>query len=148
MAILDFSGATLDYDGTVDHNAQVSFSSSYYAWKTASGFIITALSSTDDITATAGGPTGGSVSTINVVGSAGEPIFSITGLDLPLIDLIRFNPANMLTQFWGQVLAGPTTIIMPQQAGIDITAYGDFYSGQSAHGAADLFTGTGVAASH
>src|SRR5690242_1378818 len=77
MAIIDFSGAAVDYDGLVsgniNHNSQVSFSSGHYSWKTANNFTITALSSAGNVTASGGVPTGGTIDAINAVGTGFEP---------------------------------------------------------------------------
>jgi Ca2+-binding RTX toxin-like protein len=154
MAILDFSGALVSYDafsaGNIDHNAQVAFGPSFYSWTTTNGLTITALSTVDNITATGAGPTGGTISTINVVDGA-NPIFSITGLNVPLISLVTVgNPALTQEKFWETVLAGATTFIMPQQPGL-AGLFGDFLTvnaGQNIAGAADVFSGNGSANSH
>src|SRR5260370_39932892 len=105
MAIIDFSGALSGFDAftaaNIDHNAQVTFSPGYYAWKSSNNFIITALSPFNNITATGAGPTGGTISTVNVVDSGSNPIFSITGLNVPLLSLVTpGNPAVSHEHFW------------------------------------------------
>ena len=157
MAIVDFSGATLSFNAfdpnNINHNAQVSTSSGHYSWKTTSNFTITALSPFNNITANGGGPTGGSISTVNVVGLGFNPIFSITGLSAPLTSLVV--PGNAVAShehFWETVLAGATTFVMPQLAGVAASIFGgDFVtvnSGQILNGANDLFAGIGSPTQH
>jgi Ca2+-binding RTX toxin-like protein len=150
MAILDFSGALVSYDAFstafIDHAAQAGFGPGFYSWTTFSGYTVTALSTVNNITATGAGPTGGTIGTINVVAGA-NPIFSVTGLNVPLTSLLTVgNPALTQEKFWETVLAGATTVIMPQQPGIPAGLFGDFLTvnaGQNIAGAADVFLGNG-----
>jgi Ca2+-binding RTX toxin-like protein len=156
MSIVDFSGAATSFDAfnssNINHNTQVGFSTGFYSWKTSSNFTITALSSLNNITANGVGPTGGIISTINAVDNAFNPIFSITGLNNALLGLVApGNAALSHEAFWENVLAGATTFIMPQQAGIVAQVFGDFFNvntGQVLNGANDVFTGNGSLNNH
>jgi len=155
MATIDFSGALDNYSAfiapNIDHNAQAGFGPGFYSWTTSSGFTITALSTVNNITATGAGPTGGTIGTINVVDGA-SPIFSIAGLNVPLLSLLTVgNPVLTQEKFWESVLAGATTFIMPQASGVFANVFGDFLTvnaGQNIAGAADVFSGNGSSTSH
>src|SRR5258708_13471340 len=127
MAFFDLPGALTTFDdfsaSSIDHNAQVTSSPAYYAWKTTSNFIVTALRPFNNITATGAGPTGGTISTVNVVDSGSNPIFSITGLNAPLLSLVTpGNPSISQEHFWETVLAAATPSVLPQHPAIPAPA--------------------------
>lgn len=154
MATVDFTGLASSFDmlviNNINHATQVNFSPAFYTWQTTSNFFITALSSANNITAGAL-PTGGTIDAINGVGNSFNPLFSITGLSVPLTKLAVANPVSSQELFWETVLSGSTTFIMPTQSGGAAGVFGDFFkvnTGQTLSGFADTFIGNGVNANN
>ena len=146
MAQIDATGLHSIYNAanvnSIDHHALVSATADAYEWQTTGGFYVTAFSFLGDITPALAG----TVNTINIVDSSFNPVLNITGLILPLADLIDTgNAAAMQEKFWDAVLAGDTTILTPQASGLSFTMFGDFFTvgtGDTVQGGDDTFLGS------
>ncbi len=109
-----------------------------YTWASTTGHNITALSYLANITA----GLGGTVQSININDGSYNPILSVSGLDTPLNLLVDAGSATVNHErFWNAVLAGDTTIFIPN-TGASLQIMGDFVrvgTGQVLYGGRDSF---------
>ncbi len=149
MAQIDASGMTTGYSAflsdNIDHDTFLSATAFDYQWETTSGFHIAALSFAGNITS---GPIGGTVNAINIGDSSGNPTLSITGIHVNLASIVdTSDAAAMQEKFWEAMLAGATTVIMPNAQSATFDMMGDFVhvnTGTTKSGANDTFTGQSI----
>ena len=144
MAILDasFAQASISINagggGGVDFLTLVSNSANFIAWSTTDGNRISATSFAGDIAVSAGVPTAGTINALTATTSTGLAIYSVSGLTAGLTTL---TGAPNLENYWRAILAGATTIKLPQ--GVFGSFSGDFLSVgvETLTGGADNFIG-------